>query len=460
MHHDDDVTARISAMVIEHLGQRVAMDDPPLDHSITMAEMAAEAPSLLTEHGNDPEVVFAQFRDVLAPRILSVDSPRFLSFIPAAPTKAALLFDTVVSISSLNGISWLEAAGAVWAENQVLEWLADLAGFPAGSGGCFVSGGSAANLSALAVARDVVRHRSGLRAPAPATPHSSGRWRIVVSDQSHSSIASASHLLDTDLLVVDTVDGRLTGDLLERAVAADGDPASVMAVVATAGTTNAGIVDDLAGIARVAAANDWWFHVDGAYGGAGILAPSVRSRYDGLEHADSFCVDPHKWLFGPFDCAALIYREPQLARATHTQDASYLEVLHERPEEPNPTDYAYHLTRRARGLPMWFSLAVHGTGAYREAVETSLALARRAARLIDGLDHVELVLEPELSVVVFRRIGWDFEDYQRWSRRMLDDQVAFVVPSRWRGEAVARFAFVHPDTTDELVAEILASMAC
>ena len=445
-------------MVAEYVNDRVALDDPPLDHSISMAALAAAAPVLLNEGGNEPEVVFAQFRDVLAQHILSVDSPRFLSFIPAAPTKAALLFDTVVSISSLNGISWLEAAGAVWAENQVLQWLADLAGFPDGSGGCFVSGGSAANLSALAVARDVARRRCGQRAPVSTTPGGSDRWRIVVSDQSHSSIASAAHLLDVDLLTVDTVDGRLTGELLERAVAADGDPASIMAVVATAGTTNAGIVDDLAGAARVAGEHGWWLHVDGAYGGAGILADSVRWRFAGLEHADSFCVDPHKWLFGPFDCAALIYREPQLARVTHTQDASYLEVLHERPEEPNPTDYAYHLTRRARGLPMWFSLAVHGTGAYRTAVERSLELAGRTARLIDELDHVELVAEPDLSVVMFRRVGWSFDDYQDWSARLLEDQVAFVVPSRWRGEAIGRFAFVHPDTTFELVAEVLESL--
>ena len=157
---------------------------------------------------------------------------------------------------------------------------------------------------------------------------------------------------------------------------------SIAAVVCTSGTTNAGIVDDLAGVGAVAREHGWWFHVDGAYGGAGIFAPSVRAKYVGLEMADSFILDPHKWMFTPFDCCALIYRHPQLARATHTQDASYLDVIRVdegeaagesgEPMPWNPTDYAYHLTRRARGLPLWFSLAVHGVRAYRDAIEAAI----------------------------------------------------------------------------------------
>ena len=160
-----------------------------------------------------------------------------------------------------------------------------------------------------------------------------------------------------DPLTVPTDDHRMTGAALRAAIEADGDPSSLAAVVATSGTTNAGIIDDLAGTAAVCRELGAWFHVDGAYGGAGLFAPSIRRAYDGIEHADSFIVDPHKWLFAPFDCAALIYRDPSLARSVHRQDASYLDVIHADPAEWNPTDYAYHLTRRARGLPLWFSLA-------------------------------------------------------------------------------------------------------
>ncbi len=358
----------------------------------------------------------------------------------------------VVSASSLQGSSWLEAAGAVAAENQTLRVLADLAGLPASAGGCFVSGGSSANLSALIVAREMGRRRLGDGAPV--------RLRLAVSDQAHSSVAKALMVLGMDAVVVPCPDYRLTGPALATALDADPDPGSVIGVAATAGTTNAGIVDDLSSIAEVAAARRLWFHVDGAYGGAALFAPSARPRFAGLEHADSFVVDPHKWLFAPFDCAALIYRDPHLARAVHTQDAGYLDVIHtDAPDEWNPSDYAFHLTRRARGLALWFSLAVHGTDAYARAVENALRVARDAATLIASKDHLELIRQPELSIVLFRRREWGAEDYYSWSERLLADQIGFVTPTKWEGQTVARFAFLHPHTTVEIVEEILATMA-
>ena len=153
-----------------------------------------------------------------------------------------------------------------------------------------------------------------------------------------------------------------------------------------------------------------------------------------------------------------MYREPQLARGVHTQDASYLDAIHEAPDEWNPTDFAYHLTRRARGLAIWFSLAVHGIAAYREAIESSLALARWTAGRIEAIDHLELIREPDLSIVMFRRRGWGQADYDEWSRRLLADGVGFVLASKWQGEPILRFAFLHPDTTQEIVDEILATL--
>jgi glutamate/tyrosine decarboxylase-like PLP-dependent enzyme len=388
------------------------------------------------------------FVEKLSTAVVSCDSPRFLSFIPAAPTKAALLFDMFVSCSSLHGTSWLEAAGAVVAENQALEVIARTAGFPPGAGGCFVSGGSAGNLSALVVARDTAGHRRG--GPAPDKP------LVAVSEDAHSSVGKALHVIGVEALVVPTEDHRLTGLSLRAALEGHPRADDVMAVVATAGTTNAGIVDDLAGVADVAAERDLWFHIDGAYGGAALFAPSVRAKFAGFERADSFIVDPHKWLFAPFDCAALIYRRPNLAKAVHTQDASYLDVLHsENPEEWNPSDYAYHLTRRARGLPLWFSMAVYGLDAYRDAVEAGLAIARRGASIIAETPHTQLVRQPELSVVLFRRQGWTKPDYDAWSAQLLTEQTGFVTPTTWEGETVARFAFLHPNTTEEMIREIL-----
>ncbi len=453
MHSVDATTESMIRSVLAYAENRLRLDPVPLDQgSRDPAELDAALQGLLGPGPHNPDQVLGVYTSVVAPAVISADSPRFLGFIPAAPTKAALLFDMLVSCASIQGISWLEAAGAIHAENQVLRLIADRAGMPASAGGCFVSGGSAGNLSALVVAREVAKRKAGPGASA------GRRWRVAVSEDAHSSITNTLRICEMDPLIVRADGHRLTGAGLRAAIEAHGDPASIAAVVATSGTTNAGIIDDLAGVAAVAREHHLWFHVDGAYGGAGLFAPSVRAKYDGIENADSFIVDPHKWLFAPFDCAALLYREPSLARSVHTQDASYLDVIHDTPGEWNPTDYAYHLTRRARGLPLWFSLSVYGTDAYTEAIEAAIDLARQTAGEIRRRDNLELIREPELGVVLFRRRGWDSAQYSQWADQLLTDQIAFIPPSAWEGETVARFAFLHPDTSMDLVAQILDRM--
>ncbi len=307
MHSVNATTEQMIRSVLAYAENRLRLDPVPLDEgSRDPAELDLAVRGLLGDQPHNPDQVLGVYTSCLAPAVISADSPRFLGFIPAAPTKASLLFDMLISCASIQGISWLEAAGAIHAENQVLRLIADRAGLPPGAGGCFVSGGSAANLSALVVAREVAKRRGGAAV-------TGRRWRVAVSTDAHSSIASTLRILEMDPLTVRTDDHRLTGAALRAALEEDGDPSSIAAVVATSGTTNAGLIDDLAGVSAVCRELGAWFHVDGAYGGAGLFAPSVRSAYDGIEHADSFIVDPHKWLFGPFDCAALLYRDPALA---------------------------------------------------------------------------------------------------------------------------------------------------
>jgi len=144
--------------------------------------------------------------------------------------------------------------------------------------------------------------------------------------------------------------------------------------------------------------------------------------------------------------------------AVHTQDASYLDVIHEHDDDFNPSDLAYHLTRRARGLALWFSLAVNGIDAYREAVEHSITMAHFAAGVIADSDHLELVREPGLSIVLFRRPGWGVVEYNAWAHRLLVEQTAFVAHSSWRGEPVGRLVFLHPNTTEQMVREVLETL--
>jgi glutamate/tyrosine decarboxylase-like PLP-dependent enzyme len=207
-------------------------------------------------------------------------------------------------------------------------------------------------------------------------------------------------------------------------------------------------------VADLAASVGAWFHVDAAYGGGALCSPRTRPLFDGIERADSVTVDPHKWLFAPYDCAAILYRDPPVARAAFTQRAEYLDPVNEA-SDWNPSDYGPHLSRRARGLPFWFSVATHGTDAYRDAVDRTLDCAWAAARAISDAEHLELLMEPELSVLLFRRIGWGPEDYRAWSRRLLDDQVGFVVPTTWDGETVGRICIVNPRTTVEDVLAVL-----
>ena len=424
-------------------------DDPPLDGPRTPEDLFNEVGNTITAKGLGGHEALEVFTNVLAKACISTDHPRNLAFIPSAPTEYSNLFDLVVGASSLYGGSWQEGAGAVFAENQALRWISDLAELPKSAGGVFVQGGTIGNLSALVAARAHARTKY---------PNTS-RWAIACSAEAHSSIASAANIMDVQLLKIEPgADRKLHGDAVGAAI--DDLHASsdtrVFAVVATGGTTNLGIVDDLTSVGAATHQRDIWFHVDGAYGLAALCAPSVREKFNGVEAADSLIVDPHKWLFAPFDACALIYRNPEIAKETHTQHASYLDTLHD--ESWSPSDYAIHLTRRVRGLPFWFSLAAHGTDAYSEAMEGTLDVARAAAQMIREHPNLELLMEPELSIVAFTRKGWTADDYQKWSDKLLADQIGFIPPSSDKGKAILRFAIVNPWTKVSDISMILDTL--
>jgi len=447
MHKHDAATVALRERIFQYTRERMEMD-PPLDRSSTYKELRAVMPDTVTEEGIGGDSALDLFTEVLAPACMSIDFPGQVSFIPTAPSEASILFDLVVSASSVFGGSWLEGAGAVYAENEVLTFLAREAGMPTGAGGVFVQGGTVGNLSALVAARHEAtrkREEAGLGRP--------DRWRVATSEEAHSSVAHAARVMDIDVITIPVgADGRLYGHVIEETL--DGDWDGIFALVATGGTTNFGIVDDIASVVDVGRAHDVWVHVDGAYGVAAMLAPSTKKYFAGLGDVDSFIVDPHKWLYAPFDACALIYRNPAIGRAAHTQHASYLDVLTDTTEW-NPSDFAVHLSRRARGLPLWFSMATHGVTAYRDAIESNNQLAQRIAQVIRESDHLELVRDPMLSVVVFRRKGWTQEQYVAWGDKIYDEQVAACFSSKYRGEPVFRFAIVNPLTTFEILMDLV-----
>lgn len=454
MHEIDIGLIEMSLDIMKYAINRITEKNPKLGCFKTEAELFALVGETVTPEGITGEKALQLWKDVLSKATVSIDHPRHLAFVAAAPSRAAVMFDLVTSASSVHGAFWLEGAGGIFAENQAMKWLVSLTGLPDGAFGVFTSGGTAANLSAIITARDYWRSKH--------PEHKTTRGLIVTSLGAHSSVKAMAKVIDADIMFVETEE-RLTGSDLAQFINTldSGDRERLFAVVATGGTTNAGIIDDLAGAASVCKSEKLWFHVDCAYGGGALAADSVRHLFNGIEEADSITIDPHKWLFCTYDCGAIIYRNPELAKKAHVQHGTYLDIFSVA-NGFNPSDYQIQLTRRLRGLPLWFSLAMHGTNVYKNAIERGIELAKIAAEKINANPLLELVREPGLSCVLFRRKGWQPQDYNKWTMKNLEEGFALVTPTTWKinrvEETVARFCFINPDSTEKDIDDILETM--
>jgi L-2,4-diaminobutyrate decarboxylase len=456
MHNVDIDLVEMSLDVIKFAINRITDTDPRLGFPKSEAELYALVGETVTPEGISGEKAFAIFRDVLIKASIPINHPRHLAFVPASPTRAAVMFDLVTSAANVHGAFWLEGAGCIFAEMQAMRWLVSLTGMPADAFGVFTSGGTEANLSAMVAARENWRSADESKRQT--------RGIVIAAISAHSSVRAMAKVIDVDVISVPTEDC-FEAVQLEAALAGltAAERRRVFAVIATGGTTNAGIIDDLDGIAEICERENLWFHVDAAYGGGALAAKSVRHLFAGIERADSVTIDPHKWLFSPYDCGAVIYRDPEQAKAAHAQEGSYLDIFSDEGAQGfNPSDYQIQLTRRIRGLPLWFSLAMHGTNRYAQAIEDGIGLANIAGKLITEAEHTELVREPSLSCVLFRRPGWTAGDYRNWTYKNHKAGFALVAPTKVRQgdefETVARFCFINPDTTKDDIKAILATM--
>ncbi len=456
MHRVDIELVEMTLDVMKYAINRITNNSPELHKPKNAKDLKNLVGDTITNKGIGGEKAFELWKEVLVKATVPIDHPRHLAFVPASPTRSAIMFDLVTSASSIHGAYWMEGAGGIFAENEAMEWLVSLTGLPNGAFGVFTSGGTAANLSAMVTAREYWRAKD--------ESHIGEKALMITSIGAHSSLKAMAKVIDADVLLIPSEE-ELKGTQLQEVIdnLTDHQRKRLFAVVATGGTTNAGIIDDLSGIAAVCEKEDVWFHVDAAYGGGALAAPSVRCLFNGIEQADSITIDPHKWLFSPYDCGAIIYKNPELAKKAHKQEGSYLEIFKDEGARGfNPADYQIQLTRRVRGLPLWFSLAMHGTDKYSWAVECGIKLAKQAGEMIDSKDHVELVREPSLSCVLFRRKGWSPEDYRNWTYKNHKEGLALVTPTKFKKgndfETVARFCFINPDTTNDDVELILDTM--
>ena len=455
MHKIDIELVEMTLDVMKYAIDRISSTKHDIGKPKKAEELKALVGETITKEGIGGEYAFDLWKKHLAKANVPVDHPRNLAFVPAAPTRAAVMFDLVTSVSSIHGAFWMEGAGGIFCENEAMKWIVSLTGLPKGAFGVFTSGGTAANLSAIVTAREHWREDETYKRE---------KGLIITSIGAHSSIKAMAKVADVDILLVDSED-KLTGTSLRETI--DNlnfhQRKRLFAVVATGGTTNAGIIDDLEGIATICEKEHLWFHVDAAYGGGALAADSVRHLFNGIERANSITIDPHKWMFSPYDCGAVIYKHPELAKKAHSQEGSYLDIFKDEGAHGfNPTDYQIQLTRRVRGLPLWFSLATHGTDKYKESVERGIELAQIAGKMIEANPNVELVRAPSLSCVLYRRKGWKPEDYTHWTYENHNKGFALVTPTKWKTgdtfETVSRFCFINPDTTENDIKLILDSM--
>ena len=387
-------------------------------------------------------------RDVLA-NTVHVNHPRFFAFVPGPGNYVGVLADAIAAGFNVFNGTWFAGSGAAALELGVVDWLRRCCGMPEGAGGLFVSGGSVANMSALAVARRVVLNDR----IADAT--------VYFSDQTHSSVERALRVLgflpEQFRPVASDDSFRLPMAALERAVSTDrAGGLRPFCVVANAGTTNTGAIDPLRELAEYTRREGMWLHVDGAYGAAAAVSARGRALLEGMGGADSLSLDPHKWLFQPFECGCFLVRDARLMKETFQIMPDYLQDVHQY-AEVHPCDYGIQLTREFRALKLWLSLQVFGAAAFRAAIEHGFEMAELAERILCERGWV-IESPAQMGIVCFRRDGGSDELHLQLVHAMLADGFAALTSTNLRGQVVLRLCTINPRTTVKDIEDTVARL--
>jgi len=359
----------------------------------TRRELEPILVGLPPEVGQDPEAVLKRAVQDVLPRAGRIDHPRFFAFIPSSPTWPSVLGDFLATGYNIFQGTWLESAGPSQLELVVMDWFRRWLGLPETGGGLLTSGGSAANLVALVSAREW--------AGSPSDPV------LYLSDQGHSSLERAAHIigmLPESIRKVPTDSSfRMDVNALQHAIRDDrAQGRHPLCLCANAGATNTGAVDPLHEMSAIARAENLWFHVDGAYGGFAVLVPGERETFRGMEMADSVTLDPHKWLFQPYETGCLMVRDTRILESAFRILPEYLQDANLGQEQVNFADRGIQLSRGFRALKIWMSIQTLGLGAFREAIQKGIALAGKAADYIDASPVLEMLGPRSLGIVCFR----------------------------------------------------------
>jgi len=450
---------RALAMVIdhfEHIRQERTHDSIPREEAVSLLQTP------LDEQPVSPDVLLDTLARHVFPKGFRTDHPRFYSFVPSPTNFVSVVGDLLTSGHNLFAGYRFAASGAAQIELTVLEWLQRACGYGEGAGGIFLSGGSMANLSAIVAAREA---RLGAH---------DARAVVYYSDQTHSSVSKALRVLGFSTaqrrMVATTDDFRLDVGALEAAIATDrANGMRPFCVVANAGTTNTGAVDPLHDIANLSEREGLWLHVDGAYGAAAVLHPRGKAALSGLERADSITLDPHKWLFQPYELGCLLVRDARhlhhAFRVSDDDHADYLaDVARHTYEDVNFFDRGIQLTRSFKALKLWLSLRTFGLAAFRGAIQVGFDVADFAQQWLEASGQWDIVTPSQMGIVSFRWRGEGLSDAQvdaltaRTADRMREDGYATIMSTILRGRPTFRVCPIHWDANVGEMAEALTRL--
>jgi len=406
------------------------------------------------ERGHDFEQLLTRLREQVLDYRARVDHPRFFAFIPTSPTWPGILGDLIAQGGTVFAGSWLGGSGAAMLELVVVDWFRQWLGMPEPAGGLLLSGGSVANLTALACAR--------LNRPAAERE----RGIVYYSAQTHSSIERAAHVLgftpDRVRAVAVDADFRLDLAALRSTIEQDRANGLVpLAIVGNGGATSTGAIDALDELAVIARENNCWFHVDAAYGGFAVLTDRGRNALQGIERADSVTLDPHKWLYQPYEAGCVIVKDQSLLeRAFHVM-GDYMRdtAVHDR--EVNFGERGIQLTRSARAIKIWLSIQTFGLDAFRQTIDRCLDHAAHIAQRVRGNAEFELLAPPSLGIVCFRRRSPGATDAEldalneQLLQRVVQSGRAMLSSTRLNGRYALRLCVLNHTTTREDVDTVM-----
>ncbi|WP_254766492.1 pyridoxal phosphate-dependent decarboxylase family protein [Salinilacihabitans rarus] len=391
------------------------IEDRPVYVQADPGRVAAAFDEPLPESGEDPDAILDAVEERVIPYATHNPSPRFFGFVMGSGTPLAPLADAIAATVNMNVGGWHPAPSGTEVERRCIRWLAEAIGYPPDTGGLLTSGGTMANVTAiLSALRDRTDHET-------AGPGLQGndrpRYTLYVADhECHTSVVRAADMLNLGRDAVRrvpshedfTMDVAALERLLEDDRARGDEP---FCVVGQAGSINVSAIDPLDDVADVCAERDLWFHVDGACGAVGAMVPEFESRYEGMERADSVTLDPHKWLFVPYECGGVLVRDRDVLARTFAMDASYLRgSIAETPEEFDYYEFGPQMSRGFRALKLWTSLKHYGLDGYRDLLRNGVACAERLDALVRSHDDFVAVQEPNLFIYSFRYVPADLQE--------------------------------------------------